>query len=136
MDILFRSKKVLVADDDMRNVFALTHLLEEKEVNVIVARDGQEAVDALKSNPDTDLILMDIMMPEMDGYAAMREIRKDENFSETPIIAITAKAMKNDRKKCLEAGANDYLTKPIDQNALFTQMGAWLQKKSEDESVI
>ena len=112
----------------MRNVFALTHLLEEKDVNVIVARNGREAIDALKSNPDTDLVLMDIMMPEMDGYTAMQEIRKDENFTGTPIIAITAKAMKSDKKKCLDAGASDYLVKPIDHNKLFTQMSAWFQK--------
>ena len=136
LDPLFRSKKVLLADDDMRNVFALTHLLEEKEVNVIVARTGREAIDVLKSNPDTDLVLMDIMMPEMDGYEAIQEIRKDDGFSGIPIIAITAKAMKSDRKKCMDSGASDYLTKPIDQNALFSQMSVWFQKESKDESVI
>ena len=129
MDLIFKSKKILLADDDMRNVFALTHLLEERDVNVIVARNGREAVDTLKLNPDTDLVLMDIMMPEMDGYAAMQEIRSDDSFSGTPIIALTAKAMKNDKEKCLDAGASDYLVKPIDQNKLFTQMSAWLQEK-------
>ena len=128
INALFENKKVLVADDDMRNVFALTHLLEEHKINVVVARNGKEAIDVLQSNHDTDLILMDIMMPEMDGYTAIQEIRKDEELSEIPIIAITAKAMKNDKKKCLDAGANDYLTKPIDQNQLFTQMSLWLEK--------
>ena len=98
-DTLFQGKKVLVADDDMRNIFALTHLLEAKDIEVIIARNGQEAIDSLKSNPDTDLVLMDIMMPEMDGYTAMQEIRKDKTFNGTPIIAITAKAMKSDKKK-------------------------------------
>lgn len=130
VDTLFQGKKVLVADDDMRNIFALTHLLEAKEVDVIIARNGQEAIDTLKSNPDTDLVLMDIMMPEMDGYTAMQEIRKNENFTETPIIAITAKAMKSDKQKCLDAGASAYLTKPIDQSKLFNQMGIWLEKAS------
>ena len=129
-DTFFQGKKILVADDDMRNIFALTHLLEAKDIDVIVARNGLEAIDALKSNPDTDLVLMDIMMPEMDGYAAMQEIRKDEAFNGTPIIAITAKAMKNDKEKCLDAGASDYLTKPIMQDKLFTQMGIWLKKES------
>ena len=129
-DTLFQGKKVLVADDDMRNIFALTHLLEAKDIEVIIARNGQEAIDTLKSNPDTDLVLMDIMMPEMDGYTAMQEIRKDETFSGTPIIAITAKAMKEDKKKCLAAGASDYLTKPVDQNKLFEQMSIWLEKES------
>ena len=129
VDVLFQGKKVLVADDDMRNIFALTHLLEAKDIDVIIARNGQEAVDTLNSNPDTDLVLMDIMMPEMDGYTAMQEIRKNESFTGTPIIAITAKAMKNDEQKCLEAGASAYLTKPIDQSKLFNQMGICLEKE-------
>jgi PAS domain S-box-containing protein len=128
VSVLFHGKKVLLADDDMRNIFALTHLLEAKDIDVIVARNGQEAIDTLKENPDTDLVLMDIMMPEMDGYTAMQEIRKNKTFSETPIIAITAKAMKNDKKKCLDSGASDYLTKPIDKSELFTQMSVWFQE--------
>ncbi len=124
----FQGKKVLLTDDDMRNVFALTHLLEEKEADVIVARNGREAIDILKSNPDTDLILMDIMMPEMDGYTAIRKIRKDKNFRDIPIIAITAKAMKTDKEKCLNAGASDYLAKPVDQNKLFAQMSILFKK--------
>ena len=130
-DILFQDKKILLADDDMRNVFALTHLLEEKGIKVVVARNGQEAIEVLDDNPDTDLVLMDIMMPEMDGYTAIQEIRVNDNFSEIPIIALTAKAMKHDREKCLDAGANDYLTKPIDQSKLFIQMSDWLEKEPE-----
>ena len=136
VNTLFQGKKVLVADDDMRNIFALTHLLEAKDIDVIIARNGQEAIDTLQSNPDTDLVLMDIMMPEMDGYTAMQEIRKNEFFNRTPIIAITAKAMKNDEQKCLDSGASAYLTKPIEQDKLFNQMGIWFDKKLSDEKVI
>jgi signal transduction histidine kinase/DNA-binding response OmpR family regulator/CHASE3 domain sensor protein len=122
------NKKILVADDDMRNVFALTSILEEKGMNVIIGRNGKEAVDKFRENPDIDLILMDIMMPEMDGYDAMREIRKLEINHRTPIIAVTAKAMKDDRERCIEAGADDYLTKPIDIDKLISLLRVWLYK--------
>jgi signal transduction histidine kinase/DNA-binding response OmpR family regulator/CHASE3 domain sensor protein len=122
------NKKILVADDDMRNVFALTSVLEEKGMNVIIGRNGKEAVDKFHENSDIDLILMDIMMPEMDGYAAMREIRKQDINHKIPIIAVTAKAMKDDRERCIEAGADDYLTKPIDIDKLISLLRVWLYK--------
>lgn len=121
-------KKILIVDDDMRNVFALTSVLEEKGINVVIGRNGIEGIKKLHENLDVDLIIMDVMMPEMDGYTAMKEIRKENKFINTPIIAITAKAMKDDREKCIEAGANDYLTKPIDINKLISLLRVWLYK--------
>lgn len=121
-------KKILITDDDMRNVFALSSMLEEKNIKVIVGRNGKEGISKLNENPDTDLVFMDIMMPEMDGYTAMREIRKVEKYKKIPIIALTAKAMKEDKNKCIEAGANDYLTKPVDTQKLMSMVGAWLHK--------
>lgn len=120
-------KKILLVDDDLRNVFALASVLEEVEMEVIIAKHGREALEQLAGNPDVDLVLMDIMMPEMDGYECMREIRKVERFKQLPIIALTAKAMKDDKQKCLEAGANDYLTKPVDVNILFNQIKLWVR---------
>lgn len=122
------NKKILIVDDDMRNVFALTSALEEKGVRVVVGRNGREGIKKLHENLDTDLIIMDVMMPEMDGYVAMREIRKEERFDKIPIISITAKAMKDDRQKCIEAGANDYLTKPVEINKLISLLRVWLYK--------
>ncbi len=119
-------KKILIVDDDMRNVFALTSVLEEKSIEVIVGRNGKEGIQKLIDNPDTDLVLMDIMMPEMDGYTAMREIRKIEKYRKLPIIALTAKAMKEDRNKCIGAGASDYLIKPVDTNKLISLLRVWL----------
>ncbi len=123
---VLNGKKVLIVDDDMRNVFALTSLLEEKNIKVIVGKNGKEGIQKLKENSDTDLVLMDIMMPEMDGYTAMREIRKEDMFRKLPIIALTAKAMKEDRNKCIGAGASDYLTKPVDTNKLISLLRVWL----------
>ncbi len=125
---LFAGRKILLADDDVRNIFALTTILEEKGVEVLVARNGQEAVDKLLDHPDTALVLMDIMMPVLDGYAAMREIRARPPFRKLPIIALTAKAMKGDRVKCLEAGANDYLSKPLDMDKLLSLIRVWLYR--------
>jgi len=122
------NKKILVVDDDMRNIFALTGVLEEKGLKVVVARNGKEGVEKLNENLDIDLILMDIMMPEMDGYAAIRKIRKQERHKKTPIIAITAKAMKDDKQKCIDAGANEYLTKPIDMNKFISLLRVWLYR--------
>lgn len=124
----FKNKTILIVDDDMRNVFALSSILEEKGVNVIVGRNGVEGLQKLKQNPDINLILMDIMMPEMDGYTAMRKIRSDDKHSKIPIIALTAKAMKEDKQKCIEAGANDYLTKPLDIDKLTSLLRVWLYK--------
>ena len=122
------NKNILIVDDDMRNVFSLTSALEEKGMNVIVGRNGAEGIEKLKENSYIDLIIMDVMMPKMDGYTAMQEIRKEKKFNNIPIIAITAKAMKDDRQKCIEAGANDYLTKPVEINKLISLLRVWLYK--------
>lgn len=123
-----KGRKVLIVDDDMRNVFALSSALEEKGIKVEVGRNGKEGLEKLKNNTDIDLILMDIMMPEMDGYTAIKEIRGSKEISKIPIIALTAKSMKEDRNKCIEAGANDYLTKPIEINRLLSLVRVWLYK--------
>lgn len=121
----FAGVKVLLADDDSRNVFALMHALERNGMTVIVARDGHEAVAQFEAN-EVDLVLMDIMMPGLDGYDAMRKIRSTAKGKNTPIIALTAKAMSDDREKCIEAGANDYLTKPVEMSRLLSMMKVWL----------
>ncbi|WP_128548632.1 response regulator [Larkinella soli] len=127
-DQSLRGKKVLLVDDDMRNVFALSTLLEEQQMNVLTAGDGREALDMLKENGDTDIVLMDVMMPEMDGYEATRRIRGDLKLLELPVIALTAKAMSGDREKAIEAGASDYITKPVDSGRLFSLMRVWLSR--------
>jgi len=124
----FEGRKILVVDDDVRNVFALTSALEHKGALVEIARNGLEAIDRLQHDSDIDLVLMDIMMPEMDGFTAMQEIRKDARFAKLPIIAVTAKAMRDDQERCLRAGANDYLAKPIDLDRLFSLIRVWLPK--------
>lgn len=125
-EALLAGKKILLVDDDMRNVFALSSALEAHGMEVAIARNGREGVEKLSANPDTDLVLMDIMMPEMDGYEAMRAIRKRKRFQALPIIALTAKAMKGDRNKCIEAGASDYMAKPVDTDKLFSLLRVWL----------
>ena len=122
-------RTILVVDDDMRNIFALTSVLEEKGMQVVAARDGRESLVKLRENPDIELVLMDIMMPVMDGYEAMREIRSDPARKDLPIIALTAKAMKGDKKACIEAGANDYLAKPVDMDKLLSLLRVWLYRK-------
>lgn len=124
----FEDKTVLLVDDDVRNIFALMSMLESKGAKVIVARNGVESLEKLAENNDVDLVLMDIMMPEMDGYTAMREIRKNPTHQKLPIIAVTAKAMKDDYEKCIEAGANDYLAKPVDVEKLISLMRVWLPR--------
>ena len=119
-------KTVLVADDDIRNVFALSSILEEKGMTVIIARDGVEALEKIKKHQEIDVVLMDIMMPNMDGFEAIQKIRKDVRNKKLPIIALTAKAMKGDRNKCLDAGANDYLAKPVDTDKLVAMLRVWL----------
>ena len=121
-----KNRSVLVVDDDMRNIFALTSALQEYELNIQIANNGIEALKKLDEFPDTDIVLMDIMMPEMDGYDAMQAIRKQSRFGKLPIIALTAKAMKADREKCIEAGANDYVSKPVDMDKLLSMMRVWL----------
>lgn len=119
-------KKVLIVDDDMRNVFALTSVLEEANMKVVVGRNGREGLEQLEKNDDVNLVLMDIMMPEMDGYEAMQQIRGRQKNNKLPIIALTAKAMKDDREKCIRSGANDYLTKPVDTDKLLSLLRVWM----------
>ena len=123
---LLRGRKVLVVDDDARNIFALTSVLENHEVDVMSATNGRQAIDLLQSTPDIAMVLMDIMMPEMDGYETMREIRSEAQFRTLPILALTAKAMKGDREKCLDAGASDYIAKPVNTDQLLSLMRVWL----------
>lgn len=125
---LLEGKKVLIVDDDMRNVFALTTAFEGFQMEVHFAENGKDSLTILHEHPDIDLVLMDIMMPEMDGFEAMRAIRQIPSFQETPIIALTAKAMKQDREQCIDAGASDYISKPINLEQLLSLMRVWLYK--------
>jgi CheY-like chemotaxis protein len=119
-------KKALIVDDDIRNIFALTSVLEEHHMLVVSAENGRDAIKTLQAYSDIDVVLMDIMMPEMDGMETTRQIRRDPRFKHVPIIAVTAKAMKGDREKCIEAGAWDYLAKPVDPEELVAMLRAWL----------
>ncbi|MDX2020420.1 MAG: response regulator, partial [Deltaproteobacteria bacterium] len=121
-------RKVLVVDDDARNIFALTTILESQDMEVLSATNGRQAIEIVKKTPDLKVVLMDIMMPEMDGYETMREIRKDPLFRTLPILALTAKAMKGDREKCLEAGASDYIAKPVNTDQLLSLLRVWLYR--------
>jgi CheY-like chemotaxis protein/two-component sensor histidine kinase len=126
-DVL-RGRKVLVVDDDARNIFALTTVLENYEMEVVSATNGRQAIDLIRETPDLSVVLMDIMMPEMDGYATMREIRQQPQFRTLPILALTAKAMKGDREKCLQAGASDYIAKPVNTDQLLSLLRVWLYR--------
>ncbi len=128
-DNLFKGKKILVVDDEIRNVFALGKLLEERDIEVLEAENGQVAIDVLKENGQIDLVLMDVMMPVMDGYEAMRIIRNTPKIKDVPIICLTAKAMKEDHENALKNGANDYLSKPLSEDKLFAMLKIWLYKK-------
>lgn len=119
-------KKILITDDDVRNIFSLSKALEKYKVEVVLAMDGKQALDQIKLNPDIDVVLMDMMMPEMDGYETIQEIRKMPSFKRLPIIAVTAKSMIGDRDKCLQAGASDYITKPVDIDQLLSLLRVWL----------
>jgi len=119
-------RKVLVVDDDARNIFALTALLEGQDIAVISATNGRQAIEMVRDTPDIDMVLMDIMMPEMDGFETIQEIRRDIRFRTLPILALTAKAMKGDREKCLDAGASDYIAKPVNTEQLLSLMRVWL----------
>jgi CheY-like chemotaxis protein len=121
-------KKVLVVDDDVRNIFALTSLLERHNMRTVSAGSGEDAINLVNSSSDISLVLMDIMMPEMDGYETMRQIRQDPQLRRLPIIALTAKAMKGDREKCLEAGASDYIAKPVNTDQLLSLLRIWLHR--------
>ena len=125
---VFEGRKILLVDDDVRNIFALTNALEQKGVVVEIGRNGFEAISKLNSVDDIDLVLMDVMMPGMDGLEATRLIRADGRYNKLPIIAITAKAMKNDQEECLQAGASDYLAKPIDLDRLYSLLRVWMPK--------
>jgi HAMP domain-containing protein/signal transduction histidine kinase/DNA-binding response OmpR family regulator len=126
-DVL-RERKVLVVDDDARNIFALTTVLENHDMEVVSATNGRQAIDLIRETPDLSVVLMDIMMPEMDGYETMREIRRQPEFRTLPILALTAKAMKGDREKCLQAGASDYIAKPVNTEQLLSLLRVWLYR--------
>ena len=126
-DSVFHGKRILIVDDDIRNVFALTSALEMRGMKVLYAENGREGIGKLRENPEVDLVLLDVMMPEMDGYETARSIRAMARFEHLPIISLTAKAMKGDREKCIAAGASDYITKPVDMDQLLSLMRVWLQ---------
>jgi len=121
-------KKVLVVDDDVRNIFALSSVLERRGMTVLTAGTGREAIKTLETQRDVAIVLMDIMMPEMDGYETMQVIRQNPSLRRLPIIALTAKAMKGDREKCLEAGASEYLAKPVNTDQLLSALRMWLHR--------
>jgi CheY-like chemotaxis protein len=125
---ILAGKKVLIVDDDIRNIFAMTSMLERYKLDVHSAETGKAAIELLQEQADTDLVLMDIMLPEMDGYETIRAIRKMYGFEQLPIIALTAKAMKGDREKCIDAGASDYIAKPVDTERLLTLLRNWLHR--------
>jgi CheY-like chemotaxis protein len=127
-DTLLQGKKVLVVDDDIRNIFAMTSLLERHGMEVVSAENGRDAIELLKGRPGVDVVLMDIMMPELDGYDTMRAIRLMPEFRALPIIALTAKAMKGDREKCIEAGASDYVSKPVDTDQILSLLRIWVYR--------
>jgi CheY-like chemotaxis protein len=127
-DIDLVDRTVLLVDDDARNIFALSSVLERRGMKVLTATTGSEAVSIVESEPDLAIVLMDIMMPGMDGYETMEAIRANPSFRRLPIIALTAKAMKGDREKCLEAGASDYLAKPVNTEQLLSALRMWLHR--------
>ncbi|MCU1257282.1 MAG: sensor hybrid histidine kinase, partial [Bryobacterales bacterium] len=132
VDSKLAGKKALVVDDDLRNIFALTSILEHHDLRVVHAENGRAGIEVLKSTPDIDVVLMDIMMPEMDGYETMKAIRNFPEFGSLPIIALTAKAMLGDREKCIEAGASDYVTKPVDLDQLFSVLRVWVSQNVDE----
>jgi CheY-like chemotaxis protein len=123
--------KVLIVDDDIRNIFSLTSVLESHEVEVLHAERGKDGILILEQTPGVDVALIDIMMPEMDGYETMQQIRKRPELAELPLIAVTAKAMKGDRQKCLDAGASDYIAKPVDIELLLALLRVWVARSRE-----
>ncbi len=127
-DAVFEGRKVMVVDDDVRNLFALASALEARGMQVIFAENGREALECLKANQDVDIVLMDVMMPEMDGYETTQAIRELPEHEKLPIISLTAKAMKGDREKSIAAGASDYITKPVDIDQLMSLMRVWLYR--------
>jgi CheY-like chemotaxis protein len=125
----FNGEKVLIVDDDIRNVFALTSVLEQRGLSVLYAENGREGIEVLEQHDDVAVVLMDIMMPEMDGYATTTAIRRMPQFAGLPIVALTAKAMKGDREKAIDSGASDYVTKPVDPDHLLSVMDQWMRQK-------
>jgi CheY-like chemotaxis protein len=125
---VLRRRKVLVVDDDARNIFALATVLENQDMDVLSATNGRQAIDMINSMPDLSVVLMDIMMPDMDGYETIRQIRRNPDFRLLPILALTAKAMKGDREKCLQAGASDYIAKPVNTDQLLSLLRVWLYR--------
>jgi CheY-like chemotaxis protein len=121
-------RTVLLVDDDPRNIFALSSVLERRGMRVLTANNGAEAISSIEENSDLAIVLMDIMMPEMDGYQTIESIRRNPDFRRLPIIALTAKAMKGDREKCLQAGASDYLAKPVNTEQLLSALRMWLHR--------
>ena len=119
---------MLIVDDDVRNIFALSIVLENNDMEVLSATNGRQAVEMIKETADLSIVLMDIMMPAMDGYQTIREIRKAPEFRALPILALTAKAMKGDRERCLEAGASDYIAKPVNTEQLLSLLRVWLHR--------
>jgi signal transduction histidine kinase/CheY-like chemotaxis protein/HAMP domain-containing protein len=133
MDQRLSGRKILIVDDDLRNIFALTSALEVHDMNLTLAENGRKGIEALRANPDVELVLMDIMLPEMDGYQAMKAIRKMPECRELPVIALTAQAMKGDRERCIEAGATDYIAKPVEIDQLLALMRVWLPEARKAE---
>ncbi|MBH8551243.1 response regulator [Nostocaceae cyanobacterium CENA357] len=127
-DPVLTNRKILIVDDDLRNIFALTSFLESYQMEVLFAENGRDGIEMLQANPETNIVLMDVMMPEMDGYETTRAIRQQPKFRTLPIIALTAKAMPGDREKCIEAGASDYITKPVDTEQLLSLLRVWLYR--------
>lgn len=127
---ILKGKTVLIADDDVRNIFSLTKALEAVDMNVVTAIDGKDALQKLDETPGVDIVLMDMMMPELDGYQTTTRIRNNPKYRNLPVIAVTAKAMSGDREKCINAGASDYITKPVDIDQLFSLLRVWLYDKS------
>jgi CheY-like chemotaxis protein len=127
-DAVLNGKRVLIVDDDIRNIFALTSVLERYNMHILSAETGRDAINILKESPEIDAVLMDIMMPEFDGLDTTRAIREIPRFNELPIIAVTAKAMKGDREKCIEAGAWDYLSKPVNPEQMLAVLRAWIRR--------
>jgi CheY-like chemotaxis protein len=123
--------RILIVDDDIRNIYSLTSVLESHDVEVLHAEGGREGIAILEQTPDIDIALIDIMMPEMDGYETMQQIRRQPALAEVPLIAVTAKAMKGDRQKCLDAGASDYNAKPVDNELMLALLSVWVGRSRE-----
>jgi CheY-like chemotaxis protein len=133
-DPVLTGKKVLIVDDDIRNIFALTSLLEHHQMQVVYAENGRDGIQVLENTPDVDIVLMDVMMPEMDGYQTIRAIRQGQMTPLLPIIALTAKAMQGDRDNCMEAGASDYIAKPVDTEQLLSLLRVWLSRPPQADA--